>query len=74
MEGEVPEVYIRWKDTDVCMDFWCKCGHTCHIDAMFVYFIECGRCGTVYQLPENLELEEIIGVPKESELLTYQTK
>jgi len=49
--------WIQWKGTDVCMDVHCKeCGDLTHIDADFLYFLECGNCGTVYELNGNIEL------------------
>lgn len=44
------EMFIQWKGTDVCMDFYCPCGHHMHIDADFVYFVKCGSCGSIYQM------------------------
>ena len=46
--------FIQWKGTDVCMDFRCDCGSNEHIDAMFVYFVKCHKCGTVWEMPTYL--------------------
>lgn len=49
-----PHAFIQWKGTDVCMDFRCDCGSNEHIDAMFVYFVKCHKCGTVWEMPTYL--------------------
>ncbi len=46
-----PHAFIQWKGTDVCMDFWCKCGAQGHFDGDFAYTVKCGKCGTVYEMP-----------------------
>ena len=57
-EGK-PYGWIQWQGTDVCMDFYCKCGHRDHIDAEFVFNIKCGKCGTVYQCNPHIEFIEL---------------
>lgn len=47
-------VFIQWKGTDVCMDFRCECGEDVHIDGMFVYAIECSKCGVRWEMPSIL--------------------
>ena len=53
-----PHGWIQWKGTDVCMDVHCKCGHHSHIDGDFIYFLECPKCGTVYELNGHIQLIE----------------
>ena len=50
---------IQWKGTDVCMDVHCKCGKHTHIDDDFTYYIECGECGAIYQVSQNISLNEL---------------
>lgn len=46
------EVFIQWKGTDVCFDFWCaECGAEGHFDGYFAYMIRCGSCGALYAMP-----------------------
>lgn len=49
--GTDAETFIQWKGTDVCMDFYCPCGvgHA-HVDGYFANFIQCQKCGTVYEM------------------------
>jgi hypothetical protein len=51
-----PYGWIQWKGTDVCMDFWCSCGHQGHIDRDFTYFIRCDGCGQVYAANGHIEM------------------
>lgn len=57
-EGK-PHGWIQWKGTNVCMDFYCKCGDGFHIDAEFAYNIKCPSCGTVYMWNGHIELIEL---------------
>ncbi|MFZ4534341.1 MAG: hypothetical protein ACOYOJ_21360 [Alsobacter sp.] len=43
--------FIQWKGTDVCMDFHCHCGTSCHVDASFAYTVRCPTCQTVWEMP-----------------------
>lgn len=49
-EGSDAHMFIQWKGTDVCLDFHCPCGAHCHLHGDFAYFVECGRCHTVYEM------------------------
>jgi phage FluMu protein Com len=53
-----PHGWIQWKGTDVCMDIHCKCGEHSHIDAEFVYFIQCPKCKTIYEVNGHVQLIE----------------
>lgn len=52
-----PEAFIQWKGTDVCLDFYCTCGMQSHIDASFVYAIECPACGSIFDMPHTVQLQ-----------------
>lgn len=56
---DAPHGWIQWKGTHVCMDIYCKCGHTSHIDDEFAYYIKCPKCNTVYKSNGNIELMEL---------------
>ncbi len=49
-----PRVYIQWKNTFVCIDFYCDCGASCHFDGDFCYTVKCPHCGTVWEMPQIL--------------------
>jgi hypothetical protein len=49
VESEV-EMFIQWKGTDLCMDFWCQCGASCHFDGDFAYAVQCPHCRAIYEL------------------------
>lgn len=62
--GTTPTIWIQWKGTDVCFDFWCECsdpesncdfGHA-DFDAPAPYAVQCARCGRKYDLPQTLPL------------------
>ncbi len=52
-----PAARIQWKGTDVCFDFDCECGVLGHFDGYNAYFVECGVCGKVYEMPYALPLQ-----------------
>lgn len=56
--------WVQWKGTNVCMDFFCKCGCHSHVDADFAYHVKCPRCGTVYACNGHVELIELENEPK----------
>lgn len=47
---EEDRVWIQWKGTDVCLDFWCECGTQSHLDAYNAYAVKCPACGAIYEL------------------------
>jgi len=55
-----PHGWVQWKGTDVCMDVHCSCGCHFHIDAEFVYFVECPACNKVYEVNGHVELIEVV--------------
>ncbi len=48
---EETNAFIQWKGTDVCLDFRCECGGTCHFDGYFAYTIECPHCARLWEMP-----------------------
>jgi hypothetical protein len=50
-ERPSPSAFIQWKGTDVCFDFNCDCGAYLHFDGYFAYFVQCGVCETVWEMP-----------------------
>ena len=55
-EIDDPHVFIQWKGTDVCLDFYCSCGAGGHFDGYFAYAVKCPKCGAEFALPSNLPL------------------
>jgi hypothetical protein len=68
---EGTSVFIQWKGTEVCLDFYCDCGTQGHYDGDFAYALRCAECGRVWQLPHSVALVEgsdngvIKDIPKE---------
>lgn len=52
------EVFIQWKGTDACFDFYCECGTQGHHDGYFAYVVKCSGCGKAWKLPTTLTLVE----------------
>jgi len=50
---------IQWKGTNVCMDVYCSCGASYHIDGDFVYYVRCLACDKVFATGTNIELIEV---------------
>jgi hypothetical protein len=65
-----PNGWIQWKGTDVCMDVYCKCGEHSHVDASFLYHVECPSCGTVYMCNGHIELIELESHPKGNAIIS----
>lgn len=55
---EKPEsrAFIQWKGTDVCMDIFCSCGTSSHLDGFFAYYVQCPKCGQIYENPHTVSL------------------
>ncbi|MCW2785229.1 MAG: hypothetical protein JWP74_1746 [Marmoricola sp.] len=49
-EGSDAEMFIQWKGTTVCLDFYCDCGVHGHLDEDFAYLIKCPGCDTTYEM------------------------
>lgn len=48
--GSEARMFIQWKGTDVCLDFYCPCGHDGHVDGNFAYAVQCSECEAIYEL------------------------
>lgn len=51
--------FIQWKGTDVCMDFYCACGHHNHYDGYCAYFIKCKKCKKIFMLGDSVQITEV---------------
>lgn len=54
-DNKTSSVFIQYKNTDICMDFYCECGAHGHFDGYFAYTVKCAHCGTVWEMPSMLE-------------------
>lgn len=54
VDTDEPYCFIQWKGTDICMDFYCKCGAHLHFDGYFAYAVRCPHCSTVWEMPSRL--------------------
>ena len=57
--SDAPNVFLQWKGTDACMDFWCPCGAEWHFDGYFAKELTCGACGQTWELPHDLTPEPV---------------
>lgn len=55
-----PSAFIQWKGTDVCMDCFCVCGDSFHIDAEFAYAVQCPHCARRYEMSAMIEMREMV--------------
>jgi hypothetical protein len=53
MDDERPDVFLQWKGTNACMDFWCTCGADLHFDGYFAHELTCGHCGQTWEMPSK---------------------
>ena len=51
-------MFVQYKNTSICLDFYCRCGQEGHYDGYFANELKCGACGTVFAMPFNIDLEE----------------
>lgn len=56
-------MFIQWKGTDVCLDFYCPCGSHCHFDGDFAYYLKCPDCGAVYEMGTQVIAKRVTGEP-----------
>lgn len=58
---EVPgtNVYIQYKGTDLCADFYCECGTHLHYDGYFAYAVKCAVCGVMYEMPQMVTMRKV---------------
>lgn len=54
-----PDNFIQWKNTDVCMDFWCDCGNQMHLDGYFAYNVFCKECKTFWKMGQSVSMTKI---------------
>ena len=59
MTGDRPGVFLQWKGTDACLDFYCTCGEQFHFDGFFGIQLTCGACGQTWELPHMLVPEAV---------------
>jgi hypothetical protein len=53
---EGTSVFVQWKGTNVCLDYYCECGVQGHFDGFFAYQLRCGACGKVFDMPHSFAL------------------
>lgn len=58
VEGR-PHIWIQWKGTNVCADVHCACGYHGHLDADFMHFVRCHKCGRTYQVGQSVPIYEL---------------
>lgn len=49
-----PHLFLQWKGTNACFDFYCPCGEQSHYDGYFAYAYRCPHCKAEFALPTNL--------------------
>jgi hypothetical protein len=54
-------MFIQWKGTNVCLDFWCECGTDGHYDGDFAYHLKCPACGQVYEMGTQVIARKVDG-------------
>jgi len=53
---DMPDTFIQWKGTSVCMDIHCPCGAHSHLDEEFAYHFKCAKCGAVYAVGQRVRM------------------
>ena len=48
--GTDAETFIQWKNTTLCMDFYCPCGAHGHYDGDFANVVRCPKCDASFEL------------------------
>lgn len=46
-----PYTFVQYKNTDICLDFYCKCGAQLHYDGYFAYVLQCPHCNVKWEMP-----------------------
>jgi hypothetical protein len=55
-EAPRPNVFIQWKGTQSCCDYYCTCGEQWHLDTDFAYYTRCPACKQAYRVGCNITL------------------
>lgn len=55
----LPNAWINFKDSDVCLTLRCVCGHVGHLDAEFLEHYKCKGCGALYNVGHTVTLHPI---------------
>ena len=55
----LPDTFVQYKGTDLCMDLYCTCGECTHIDGMFMYRVQCESCQQWYELGTKVSLKKV---------------
>lgn len=58
-DGSDASMFIQWKGTDVCLDFYCQCGAHCHLDGDFAYYVKCPHCGAIYEMGTQVIAKQV---------------
>lgn len=59
--GSDARMFIQWKGTDVCLDFYCPCGAHCHFDGDFAYELRCPHCLSVFEMGTQVIARRVEG-------------
>lgn len=43
--------FVQYKNTDICLDFYCRCEAQLHYDGYFAYVLQCPYCETKWEMP-----------------------
>lgn len=54
-----PYGLVQWKNTDVCMEIQCTCGTDLHVDGYFAYYVQCPKCGCIFECDPVIHLVEL---------------
>ena len=73
LEIEGPHGWIQWKGTEVCMDIHCGCGELTHVDGTFCYYVQCCKCGRIYECDGAIRIREVEAVPPEWDGMVQMT-
>lgn len=53
-DSTATKVFLQWKGTDACFDFYCDCGVQTHFDGYFAYWVRCPACRQEWEMPHHL--------------------
>lgn len=65
-DGQPAEARIQWKNTSVCLDFYCICGAAPHFDDYHAYVLRCVHCGQLYEMPAVMTPKPIASMAEAS--------
>lgn len=59
-----PSANMQLKGTNICLDVYCVCGESTHVDGEFAHYVLCSKCQRLFEVSQDIKLVELTGEAK----------